>query len=180
MPMPSGAPPMRRPGDALAGSADTQLLLDRGDRAVLRIEELRPDRVPAPELVDLEQLLRRGEVLLVVQLLQDRAVALRLVDALRFLGEEEVAERLRLRIGTRADGHRILDQDGLIRDDVLDVLAGLLGCDRLVLVGDEHVALAADESLERLTSRLVLDRCVLEDPLDEVETLLLGLALHDL
>ena len=42
-----------------------------------------------------------GNVRLVLELLQDRAVAVVLVDLLRLLGEEEVAERLRLRIGVR-------------------------------------------------------------------------------
>src|SRR5688572_12016992 len=104
MPRPSGAPPRRRPARAgsrtasaaaavgLAGSGDPQLLLDPRDRAVLRIEEVRADLVPAAEPVNFEQARRGGEVLLVVELLQDRAVALGLVDPLRLLGEEKVTE----------------------------------------------------------------------------------------
>src|SRR5687768_8326559 len=88
MPMPNGAPLARRPRVALAGSADTQLLLDLRDRAVLRVEELRADLVPAAELVDLEQVRRSRELRLVRELLQDRAVAVILVDLLRLLGEE--------------------------------------------------------------------------------------------
>src|SRR5688500_14136007 len=98
--MPNGAPPKRRPARegirtasaaaALAGlSGDPQLLLDPCDRAVLRVEEVRAHLVPAAELVDLEQLRRRGVLLLVGQLGQDRAVALLDVDLLRLLGEEE-------------------------------------------------------------------------------------------
>ena len=68
------------------------------------------------------------------QLRQHGAVALLLVDALRVLGEEEVAERLRLVAPVGRDGDGVLDQDRLVGDDVLDVLAGLLGRDRLVLV----------------------------------------------
>src|SRR6187402_178252 len=105
--MPNGAPLTRRPvrvgirtasavADALVGGGDTQLLLDLCDRAVLRVEELRPDLVPAAELVDLEQVGRSRELRLILQLLQDRAVAVVLVDLLRLLCEEEVAEGLSL------------------------------------------------------------------------------------
>src|SRR3712207_8028807 len=45
----------------------------------------------------------------------------------------------------------------------VDVLALLLGGDRLVLVGDEHVALARGERLQGLAGALVLHRDVLEE-----------------
>ena len=45
----------------------------------------------------------------------------------------------------------------MLRDDVIDVLALLLRGDCLVLVGDHHVALAADERLERFARALVLN-----------------------
>src|SRR5687768_9306726 len=121
MPMPSGAPPMRRARVALAGSADTELLFDLRNRAVDRVEELRSHLVPAAELADLEQARWRRELPLVAQLLKDRAVALRLVDALGLLGEEEVAEGLRLLAGVGCDRHRVLDQDRLVRDDVVEI-----------------------------------------------------------
>ena len=78
------------------------------------------------------------------------------------------------------DRDRVLDQDRLVGDDVVELLAGLLGGDRLVLVGEQDVALAADERLERVARRRVLDRRVLEDLLEEVERLFLGLALLEL
>ena len=42
--------------------------------------------------------------------------------------------------------------------DVVDVLAVLLGEDRLVLVGDQDVALAAGEGLQRRAAAVVLHR----------------------
>ena len=138
------------------------------------------DLVPAAELVDLEEVGRSRELRLVRELLQDWAVAVVLVDLLRLLGEEEVAEGLSLRIRILRDGDRVLDQDRLVGDDVVDVLAGLLRGDRLVLIGEQDVALAAHERLQRVARRRVLDRRVLEDLLEEVERLLLGLALLQL
>ena len=47
------------------------------------------------------------------------------------------------------DRDRRLDQDRLLGDDVLDRVAGLLGGDRVGLVVEQHVALAAGERLQR-------------------------------
>ena len=69
---------------------------------------------------------------------------------------------------TSRDRDRVLDQDRLVGDDVVDVLALLLRGDRLVLVGDEDVAVARGEVLQRLAARLVLDRDVLGDQLAQV------------
>ena len=88
---------------------------------------------------------RELRLVLVEDRLVDRAVAP--VGELLLGGGRErvVQERLGLLgvLGLRDHGDRVLDQDRLVRDDVVDLLALLLGRDRLVLVGDEDVAVAA-------------------------------------
>ena len=44
---------------------------------------------------------------------------------------------------------RVLDEERVVRHDVLERLAGLLREDRLVLVGDEHVTLAGGRNVVR-------------------------------
>ena len=80
-----------------------------------------------------------------------------------------------------ADSRRVLerrdvdvDLDRVVREDVLELLAVLVGGDRLVLVGEEDVAVAAEEVLQRLTAGLVLDLHVLGDELVEVVEARLG------
>src|SRR5437764_9533971 len=145
-------------------SADTERFLDLCDDAVVGVEELVVHRAPAAELVDREEPRRSRELLLVDQRGVDRAVALRLEDLLALLRAQERDELAGLRGTLAAGGHgdRVLDQDRLVRYDVVEVLAGLLGCDRLVLVSQEHVALAARERRHRVTRRLVLDHDVVE------------------
>src|SRR4051794_3812627 len=188
VPRPSAAPPGsgtargRGSVSASAFGGDTKALLDVRHDALLLVEELGHDRVPAAELLDREQLLGGREPLLVDERLDHRAVALRREDLLRRGRGEVGRERLRL-VGVRAvvrDRDRVLDQDRLVGDDVVHVLAGLLSRDRLVLVGDHHVALAAGERLERVARRLVLHRDVLEQLLEELRGLGLALALRDL
>ena len=66
---------------------------------------------------------------------------------------QEVHELLGRVVGVLGDRAGVLDEQGLRRDDVVDVLALLLGEDRLVLVGEEDVALAAvDERRGGLTA----------------------------
>ena len=79
-------------------------------------------------------------------------------------------------------GHRRLglDQDRLVGDDVLELLARGDRAERLVLIREEDVALAADERLQRVARAGVLNRGVLEDLAHELERLLLRLALGDL
>src|SRR5918994_790474 len=114
----------RRPATvALPGSGHPQVALDVGHRALLGVEELGVDLVPAAELVDLEQVLGGRVGALVDQLREHRAVALGGEDLLRRLGAEPVDERLRLVgvLGLRDDCHRVLDQDRLVRDDVVEL-----------------------------------------------------------
>ena len=82
-----------------------EITLDLRDGALGRIEELGRDRLPAAELLDREQVLRRRELVLVLgeDLLVDRAVAALGPDALALVGEQEVEERLR---GLRVVGLR--------------------------------------------------------------------------
>src|SRR5918994_4960199 len=167
---------------ALAGRGHPQVAVDLGDRALLGVEEVGVDLVPAAELVDLEERPRRRVCLLVDQVGEDRAVALGGVDLLRLGGHQPVEERLRLigalRLGD--DGRGVLDQDRLVGDDVVELDAGALRGDRLVLVGEQDVALAAGEGLQRLARRLVLHRRVGEHLVQEVERLLGRLALGGL
>ena len=75
----------------------------------------------------------------------ERAVAglgVQLLALGALLEVQEVLGRLRGAVDDRA---RVLDEQGLVRDDVVEVLAALAGEDRLVLVGEEHVTGAAGE-----------------------------------
>src|SRR4051794_3152246 len=145
---------------SLAGGSALPLgVEDVRDDARLRIEELVVHGAPAPELRDLEQLRRLREVdpRRGRDTVDHRPVALAREDLLSRGRVEEVDERLGLvevlRLGDGRD--RVLDQQGLVRHDVVDVLALLLREDRLVLVREQHVALTADERLERLARGLV-------------------------
>ena len=62
-----------------------------------------------------------------------------------------------------------VDLDRVVRDDQVELLARLLRADDLVLVRDEDVALAAQERVQRVTRRRVLDEGVGEHLLDVVE-----------
>src|SRR3954451_15853377 len=168
-------PPPR--GDAAGlsaslGSGDPRRLLDLRDRALVRIEELVVDLRPAAEVADREQPLRRRELRLVLgeDGLVDRPVAPVGEDLLGRRRQRVLHERLRLRevLRLRDDRDRVLDRDRLVGDDVVDLLALLLGGDRLVLVGDEDVAGAGREVVERLAAGLVLDHDVLGDELAQV------------
>src|SRR6478736_2556354 len=157
---------------ASLGSGDPRGLLDLGHRALVRVEELGVDLVPSAEVADGEQPGRRRELrgVLLEHRLVDRAVAP--VGELLLGGRRQrvLDERVGLGgvLGLVDDGDRVLDQDRLVGGDVVDRLALLLGGDRLVLVGEEDVAVAGDEVLQRLAPRLVLDLDVLGDQLVEV------------
>src|SRR4051794_24729088 len=163
-PRPSAAPPgsgtaRGRGGSGPAvsslGCRDTQVLLDARDDALVGVEELVGHNGPATELLDRELVLRGLELVSTRSALHDRPVALRGEGALRLGRVQVLHERLRRVLVRTVLGHRdrVLDQDRLRRDHVLDVLAGLLRRDRLVLVGDQHVALAAGEGGERVAGR---------------------------
>src|SRR3954469_17302425 len=157
---------------ASLGSGDPRRLLDLRDRPLVRVEELVIDLRPAAEVADGEQALRRRELGLVgvEDLLVDGPVAPVGELLLGRRRQREVEERLRLRrmARLRDDRDRVLDQDRLVGDDVVHLLALLLRRDRLVLVGDQHVAGARGEVLQRLAARLVLDLDVLGDELAQV------------
>src|SRR5918995_4227327 len=161
-----------------------QAALDLGDRAVLGIEELGRDLLPAAEFLDREQAGRLGELLgeLIEHRLVDGPVSALGEQPLPFLGEEEVDERLTaLRVlGVLGQRDLGLDQDRVVGDHVLDVLAGLLRPDRLVLVREQDVALAARERRQGVACRLVLNGGVLEQLPYVLERLLLGRALVEL
>src|ERR671910_951917 len=158
---------------SVGGSALPLGLEDLRHDALLGVEEVRVDLVPASELGDLEQAGRRRELVGPLRALHDRAVALADEDLLGLSGVEEVHEALR-ELGVTGLGRgrdRVLDQQRLVRDDVVELLALLLREDRLVLVAEEHVSLAARERLERLAGALVQHRHVLE----QLGQVLLGL-----
>ena len=121
----------------------------------LTVAEVLPVGVgPACEVtVDGEQVRRRrvrvarlvGTVDLEVADVDERAVAglrVQLLALGALLEGQEVLGRLRCTVDDRA---RVLDEEGLVRDHVVKVLAALAGEDRLVLVGEEHVTGAAGE-----------------------------------
>src|SRR4051794_37477037 len=157
---------------ASLGSGDSRRLLDLGDRALVRVEEVVVDLRPAAEVADREEPLRRRELRLVSveDLPVDGPVAPVGERLLRLRRQGEVEERLGLlrvaRLGDDRD--RVLDRDRLVGDHVVDLLALLLRGDRLVLVGDQDVAGAGREVVERLAPGLVLDDDVLGDELAQI------------
>src|SRR5215213_5948852 len=121
---------------SLAGGSALPLgIEDLRDDALLRIEELVVHVTPAAELADLEQLRRLREVDAggSRHALHHRPVPLAREDLLRLGREEVVDEGLCLvEVLRLVDGrHGVLDQDRLVRHHVVDVLAFLLGEDRL-------------------------------------------------
>src|SRR3954447_4106773 len=154
------------------GSGGPRRLLDLGHRPLVRVEELVVDLRPAAEVADREEPLRRRELgrVRVEHLLVDRAVAP--VGELLLRGRRQRVAHERLRLPEvarlRDDRDRVLDRDRLFGGHVVDLLALLLRRDRLVLVGDEDVARAGGEVVQRLAARLVLDDDVLRDELAQV------------
>src|SRR4051794_24855802 len=193
-PRPSAAPPNgstargrergvgdgRGPAVSSLGGRDAKVLLDAGHDALVLVEELVGPRAPPAELLDREELLGRRELVRPRRALHHRPVALRREDPLRLGRVQVLDERLRLVARVLGRGDRVLDQDRLVRDRVVHVLARLLGRDRLVLVRDQNVALAAGEGREGVARALVLHGDVLEEGLQVVDGLGLGLALCDL
>src|SRR3954451_6796127 len=182
-PLGSGAargPAGRGPAVSSLGGGDTEALLDGGHHAVVRVEELLRDRRPAAELLDREQGLRHRELVRARRALHDGPVGLLREDPLRLRRVEELHEVRRLAARVLRDRNRVLDQDRLRRDRVVDLLPGLLRRDRLVLVGQHHVALAAGEGREGVARALVLNGDVLEEEAEEGGGLGVGLALGDL
>src|SRR3954468_24077027 len=157
---------------ASLGSGDPRRLLDLGDRALVGIEELVVDLRPAAEVADREEALRRRELRLVPgeDGPVDRPVAPVGEHLLRGRRQRVLHERLRLLpvARLRDDRDRVLDRDRLVGDHVVDLLALLLRGDRLVLVGDQDVAGAGREVVERLAPGLVLDDDVLGDELAQI------------
>src|SRR5215217_4907397 len=185
VPRSSAAPPptpSRSGLVALAANRDPDLLLDVGHDPGLLVEELLVHVAPAAQVGDGEQPRRRGEVSGRGDLLVDRAVALVDEDLLGLVRQQVVDERLGLlgMLALGGDRDRVLDQDRLVGDHVVDRLLLLLSGDGLVLIGQHHVALAPDEGLQGLPGRLVLHRHVAEQLLKVGGGLLRGLALLEL
>src|SRR5437763_11450753 len=188
-PRPIAAPPRaganRRGGGraiaSLAGrSRDPQLAFDLRHDARLGIEELLAHDRPAAELLDREETARLRELVRGRDPAHHRPVPLLGEGGLGLGGVQVVDERRRrLRRGLR-NGDRVLDQDGLLRDDVVERHLLLLCRDRLVLVRDEDVALAAGERLQRVSRALVLNHDVLQELSEERLGLRGRLALRDL
>src|SRR5215212_5405340 len=172
---PRTSSPIRRRVTALAANRDADLLLDVGHDSGLLVEELLGHFRPTAQVLDGEQARRLREAGPGGDRGSDRPVAALGVQLLGRLGPQEVDEgagRGRV-LGLGGDRDRVLDQDGVVRHHVVDRLLLLLGVDGLVLVGQHHVALAADEGLQGLTGRLVLHRDVAEQ-LQQVVGGLLG------
>src|SRR6187200_243865 len=174
---PTTAPrsPRRRtaaPVRASLGSGHPRVLLDLRHRARVGVEELVVDLRPAAEVADREQPLRRREPRgrLPGHRRVHGAVAPRGEGALRRRRDRVARERLGLRAmgRLRDDRDRVLDQDRLSGDDVIDLLALPAGRERLVLVGDQHVAGPRREVLQRLAAGLVLYDDVLGEQLAQV------------
>src|SRR5215211_8955127 len=142
---------------ALVGGSALPLRLEYvRDHTAFRIEELVAHLAPTAELVDLEQLGRCREVAFAGGPLDHGPVALAQEHLLGLLRVEEVHERLRSVevVALVHDRGRVLDQDRLVRNHVVELLALLLRQDRLVLVAEQDVALAARERVERVTGAL--------------------------
>ena len=157
---PGGARPFEKGGGHVLVADLAGLLLELGDDAqrvaVLAVAEvLVGGLAPAVEVtVDGEQLLRSGERvgrvvgtldLADLDTVDDRAEAGLGVVGLGLRAGHELEERLGGVTGV--DGHRgrVLDEQGVRRQHVVDVGAVLLGQDRLVLVGEEDVTAAVGE-----------------------------------
>src|SRR3954468_25065084 len=169
--------PVRAPAPVAATSAVTGArsswavmsggVLDLGHDAVVA-EELVVDDLPAAEGGDCHQVrhLREGVARVVgarygghLDAREHRPETLAGEDLLAVgaLGElQEVLRLLGCGLGHRG---RVLDEDALLRNDVVEVGAARPRADRLVLVGDEDVAGAGPELLGRLgaTVRAALD-----------------------
>src|SRR5215217_1713255 len=132
---PRTSSPIRRRVRALAANRDADLLLDVGHDPGLLVEELLGHLRPATQVGDGEQPGRLGEVGGRGGRLVDRPIAALGVQLLGRLGAEELDEGAGLgrvlRLG--GDRDRVLDQDRLVGDHVVDVLVLLLGGDGLVL-----------------------------------------------
>src|SRR3712207_9156803 len=68
------------------------------------------------------------------------------------------SEVLRLGRGVVGDRGRVLDEQRGVGNDVVELGAALLGEDRLVLVGEQHVPGAAGEQRRRVACALRQDR----------------------
>src|SRR5829696_3264368 len=180
VPRSSAAPPLtsvpaRGRARVLAANRHPDRALDVGHDAGLLVEEPLVHVGPTAEVLDGEQALGAREVGTGGRGLVDRPVAALGEQLLGRLGAEELDEGAGPGgvAGPGGDRDRVLDQDGVVGHHVVDRLLLLLGVDGLVLVGQHHVALAADEGLQGLPGRLVLHGHVAEQ-LQQVGLGLLG------
>ena len=183
---PAGSRPARAPlrRSALLGGADAKVLLDgRPSRCRRRSKKASLTCAQPPRSSIVKRLGRRGELVRAGDAVDDRPVAL---GRRRSPAPPACRGSRRTPWPASEDAASLVTASGFsmrivsVRDDVVDVLAGLLRGDRLVLVGEQHVALAADERLQRLARALVLHRHVVEEVLEVGLGLVLGLALLQL
>ena len=177
--------------DQLAGRAPARVLTRSRARAHRRSRRRAPSRgrrtaaeprAQPPRSSIVNRLVGCGNSKVASDLLDLRPVAVLAEDRLHLGRVEEVDEGLRWcdRVARGRLRDRVLDEDRRVRHDVLERLAGLLREDGLVLVPDEHIALARGERREGLAGAAVHDGRIGDDLLEELARLVLALAGHDL
>ena len=151
---------------ALRQASRPRFAEDLGHDAGLRVEELGPRLGPAAQV-----LIDRGQVGRAARSPGTAQRPLRTSGRKPWLPKTVCASGVYRKSTNAAAGvgrvageggrDRVLDEQRRVRHDVLERLAGLLGEDRLVLVGDEDVALArGQERVQRVTRAAVPDRDV--------------------
>src|SRR6266511_864622 len=172
----------RRAGARSTAALLAKALLDLGHHSRVGIEELLLHLRPAADVADREQPRAHGEVEVLQRALHDRAVAGLPEEPLRRRRIEKLHERLRrgeiLRV--LEDGDGVLNPDRRLRDHEVRRLALGERELRLVFVREQHVALAAEERLQRLARALVLHGDVVEERVEVLDRLRVRLALAPL
>src|SRR5256714_1779953 len=166
-----------RGGAATAAALLPKPGLDLRHHSRLRIEEALLDLRPAAELLDREEPRPDRVVELPHHAPQHGPVAVLAEDRLAPRAVQERDERPRGRRSALRHRDRVLDPDRRLRDQVVDGLALAPGEDRLVLVGEHHVAAAGEGGLEGLARALVLRDDVVEELVQVRDRVLVGLAL---
>src|SRR6476659_10222375 len=131
-------------GARTAAASAAKALLDLRHQPGVRVEELLLRLRPAAEVVDRELLRPHREAVALGRGLHDGAIAALREQLLPGGGVQELDERVRrlFVLAVRRDGERVVDADRRLRDVEEDGLAAPLREQRLVLVREQHVALA--------------------------------------